>query len=120
MIALIRENSKDPTLYDLHAAATHSPFSSQSQDQVNYSIPVTFPQFEVGTTFHLHIPCIHVGVIDDPSDQLCGKAFRGRGRPSGGSGERGGRQDGHHQHHVLIHIHALTEAAAAEHRRVSM
>ena len=32
MIALIRENSKDPTLYDFHAA-THSPFS-QSQDQV--------------------------------------------------------------------------------------
>ena len=32
VIALIRENSKDPTLYDFHAA-THSPFS-QSQDQV--------------------------------------------------------------------------------------
>ena len=36
VIALIRENSKDPTLYDFHAAASHSPFSSQSQDQVNF------------------------------------------------------------------------------------
>ena len=36
VIALIRENSKDPTLYDFHAAASHSPFSAQSQDQVNF------------------------------------------------------------------------------------
>ena len=74
---------------------------------------------EVGPPFiRLHLP--PTGVIDDPSDQLCGEARRGRGRPSGRGGERGGRQDGHHQHHVLIHIHALTEAAAAERCRVSM
>ena len=85
MIALIRENSKDPTLYDVHAAATHSPFSSQSQDQVNSSIPITFPQ----SMSDYHLPAKSPsGVIDDPSDQLCGEALRGRGRPSGRGGER--------------------------------
>ena len=52
MIALIRENSKDPTLYDLHAAATHSPFSAQSQDQVNYFVQFSLPPIiEVGPPF---------------------------------------------------------------------
>jgi hypothetical protein len=34
VIAVIRENSKDPPLYDFSSANTQSPYSQQQQDQV--------------------------------------------------------------------------------------